>query len=115
MGGGVALSKGLKFALPPNRLSLEKYLYTFEKLYQSLQHYPISLNESSDFLPFKDKLKNLAFTSFQRFKKHNPKPVLSEEEQKALKSLAKDKTLVITRPDKGNGVVLLDKTDYIQR
>ena len=31
------LSKGLKFALPPERLSLEKYLFTFEKLYQTLQ------------------------------------------------------------------------------
>ena len=34
---------------------------------------------------------------------------------KALHSLSRDKSLVITRPDKGNGVVLLDKSDYISK
>ena len=109
------LSKGLKFALPPRQLSLEKYLLTFERLYESLQKYPEYLGENSQFGSFKDKLRNLAFSTFERFKKHNPKPVLSKEEQKALKSLAKDKSLVITRPDKGNGVVLMDKQDYLNR
>ena len=33
----------------------------------------------------------------------------------ALKSLSRDKSIVITRPDKGNGVVLLDKQDYISK
>ena len=34
---------------------------------------------------------------------------------KALQTLSKDKSIVITRPDKGNGVVLLDKSDYISK
>ena len=109
------LSKGLKFALPPKRLSLERYLYTFEKLYESLQKYPIWQSENNQFESFKDKLKHLALSSFQRFKKHEPPPIFSKEEMEALKSLSRDKSIVITRPDKGNGVVLMDKQDYISK
>ena len=96
-------------------MSLEKYLFTFEKLYQTLQQYPIYDSENCQLESFKDKLRHFALSTFQRFKKHQPKPVLSDDEKKALKSLSKDKSLVITRPDKGNGVVILDKNDYITK
>ena len=33
----------------------------------------------------------------------------------ALKSLASNKTIVIMKPDKGNGVVLMHKVDYISK
>ena len=72
-------------------------------------------NENNHFESFKDKLKHLAFSSFQRFKKHEPRPIISKEEMEALKSLSRDKSIVITRPDKGNGVVLMDKQDYISK
>jgi hypothetical protein len=109
------LSKGLKFVLPPKRLTLEKYLLTFEKLYKSLSSYPIFLKESFDSQTFKDDLRHLAFKSFKDFKKNVPKSALSDEEQSALKSLSRDDKIVITRPDKGNGVVLMDKSDYIDK
>ena len=109
------LSKGLKFALPPKQLTAERYLYTFEKLFESLSKHTIYNNTNNKLESFRDKLRHLVKSSFQRFKKHQPKPVLSEEETKALESLSKDKSIVIARPDKGNGVVLMDKEDYISR
>lgn len=33
----------------------------------------------------------------------------------ALSSLAKNNSIVITRPDKGRGVVIMDRADYIQK
>ena len=36
-----------------------------------------------------------------------------KEMLKCLKTLSMDQSIIITRPDKGNGVVLLNKADYI--
>ena len=109
------LSKGLKFAFPPKSISLEKYLLNFENLYKKLNSHTIWNKENPAIETFKDRLRSLAFWSFNQYKKQILKPVLSDKEQSALKSLSKDKTIIIARPDKGNGVVLMDKTDYTQK
>ena len=109
------LSKGLKFALPPKRLTPERYLYTFEKLFESLQYHTIYTAENGTNESFRDQLRHIAKSSFQTWIKHQPRAVLSEEESKALDSLSKDKSIIVARPDKGNGVVLMDKTDYLAR
>ena len=44
-----------------------------------------------------------------------PKPTLSSEETKALKELRNDQNLVISKADKGNTTVVMDKTDYDKR
>ena len=41
--------------------------------------------------------------------------MLSEGELNAIKSLQNTSTIVIQRPDKGGGVVVLNKTDYINK
>ena len=111
------LSKGLKFVLPPKKLSLQKYLLTFEKFYYSLSQYPLFCRESQyeDSDTFKTDLRHLAFSSYKEFKKNIPKNSLTDEELAALKSLSEDKNIIISRPDKGNGVVLLDKSDYKEK
>ena len=78
------LSKVLKFAIPPIGLSKERYLYTFEKLYTSLQSFPIYEDGSIQLLSFKDKLRNLALSSFEKFEKRKPKPILSQDEMDAI-------------------------------
>ena len=40
---------------------------------------------------------------------------ISKAELSALKKLSKDRDIVILRPDKGNGVVILNKADYIYK
>ena len=44
-----------------------------------------------------------------------PKPTLNSEETKALKELRNDQNLVISKADKGNTTVVMDKTDYDMR
>jgi hypothetical protein len=39
----------------------------------------------------------------------------SKDEFKTLKDLQKDDTIVIINPDKGNGIVVLDRTNYISK
>ena len=109
------LCKGLKFAIPPRKLSIEHHLYTFEKLFESLKKHEVYHNESFTYETFKDKLRHLAKSTFTRYQKHKPKGILSDDEEKAMISLSKDKSIVISRPDKGNGVVLMDKSSYISK
>ena len=40
---------------------------------------------------------------------------LSPLEMEALLSIREDKSLIICKPDKGNGVMLMNKTDYVQK
>ena len=41
------------------------------------------------------------------------KRILSKEEWKALNELRNDNSIIGTRPDKGNGVVIANKLDYL--
>ena len=40
---------------------------------------------------------------------------LLKEEYMALKALSRNKDIIVTRPDKGSGVVILDRSDYIRK
>ena len=106
------LSKGLKFVLPPNTLRFEKYLLTFEKLFRSISKFSLFEKDFTGQQNFKNTLRQIAFKSFQEFKKNVPKCLLNQDEKLALESLAKDDSIMIARPDKGNGVVLMNKNEY---
>ena len=41
--------------------------------------------------------------------------VMSENESSALHALRKDSNMVISKPDKGNGVVDLNRADYVAK
>ena len=56
-----------------------------------------------------------AKNSIERFYHNRPFQNLPKKIGLALQALAKRKDLVITKPDKGNGVVIMDKSDYIQK
>ena len=43
------------------------------------------------------------------------KRILSKEEWKALDDLRNDNSIIITRPDKGNGVVIVNRLDYLNK
>ena len=44
-----------------------------------------------------------------------PQSCFSKQEFKTLKDLQKDDAIVIIKPDKGNGIEVLDRTDYISK
>ena len=63
----LVLSKGLKFVLPPKKMSLEKYLLNFEKLYNAVSKFPIVEKENIQSDVFKNEIRNLAFKSYTEF------------------------------------------------
>ncbi|CAH8860275.1 unnamed protein product, partial [Trichobilharzia szidati] len=48
-------------------------------------------------------------------KKPSLRNVLSKEHRKQLKELKDNENLIITRPDKGSGIVLMNKSDYLNK
>ena len=106
------LSKGLQFAIPPKQIDYSGYLTEFELLYRSSMDLSLTAEERER---FKTKLKDIALTS-QKFYNDNCKfeNNLSLEEVQSLKSLMKEKNIVIQKADKGNTVVITDKDNYIK-
>ena len=106
------LINGLDFCLPPKSINREEVFAEFEVLYAQLaKQKPISSNELS---ALKAKLIDLAHaycvTPFDLgdFNMH-------KEHSQAIKSLRFNEQIFITKPDKGSGVVILNKSDYIKK
>ena len=110
------LKKGLKFGITNRKVDEYEILARFEELAETLDKLEIAykeddlkanLNSKNSFLL---ELQQLS-TEFIELSKH-AKDNLSIEEHNALVNLSKDKTIVITKADKGNAVVIQDITDY---
>ena len=106
------LSNGLDFCLPPKSINREEVFAEFEILYAQLaRQKPISSNELS---ALKAKLSDLAHAycgtpvDLGDFNMH-------KEHFQAIKSLRSNEQILITKPDKGSGVVILNKSDYIKK
>ena len=65
---------------------------------------------------FKHALKNIAFKYFYNFKSRKIfSPIFSKTDVSELKQLGHNKDLIVCKPDKGKGMVLLDKSVYIDK
>ena len=103
------LSKGLNFAVPPTQLKACSFLMTFEKFYNQLKQEP--LNARSGFSPdsITARLKDVAYSGSESYSRLNA--LFSLEELNTLKELRSNSSIVIMKPDKGNGVVILNIKD----
>lgn len=105
------LAKGLNFLIPIKKLNFADHATPFEMLYKDIKNCDISMYKM-DLL--KVDLKKIAYSSFHRYnfmKELN----LSKNEYNALKTLSSNKELVIHKSDKGNSVVLIDRSDYLKQ
>ena len=109
-----ALSLGLKFAFPLNKLSFYNYFLPFERLSRSLKNYDVYGGPESNNI-FNTNFKHLALSYFYNFDHNKCKDPNNLKHIGVLKDLAKDKELMILRPDKGYGIVLMDRTDYLDK
>ena len=110
------LSYGLSFSLPKFSIDFVQHFFDFEKLIQILRHINIrhSLGKSWDNLV--EGISAIAYMSYHQFNEFKQSfPKLPQTQYEALKTLKSDKTIVITRPDKGKGTVILDRTEYVQK
>ena len=69
-------------------------------------------SENRDFL--KHKLKDICLPTLKSYSFDNVNTNLSEAESIALKHLTERKDLVIQKADKGNTVVITDRTKYLE-
>lgn len=110
------LNKGLKYGIKSKRVDTYEILSRFEQLAQSLNN--LTIYEDTDSRKaqldsknvFLSNLQSMAFEFIELSKEATDH--LTDEERKALEELAKDKTIIITKADKGNAVVIQDVEDY---
>ena len=111
------LQKGLKYGIKNKKVDEYEILSRFEQLAQSLNRLPIAaqtehkktaLDPKNNFL---QRLQTMAFEFIELSKQSMDN--LSDEEHRALESLSKDKSIIITKADKGNAVVIQNVDDYI--
>ena len=88
------LCKGLNFAIPPKTLEYVDCLLSFELLYGVIHNLDIT-NEKKEIL--KTRIKDCAFCSFNSYKENGAPLYLTPEEFAALKSLSKNKNLIIQK------------------
>ena len=108
-----ALNHGLQFGILPLKFNFIDVQTEFENLYWQVRPH---LQNTKRIL-FKTKLINLhnKYKSTYFYDKLCGNTGLSPSEMEALLSIREDKSLIICKPDKGNGVVLMNKTDYVQK
>ena len=95
-------------ALPPLKINYVNYFLPIERLCSSLKNCNIY---KQDWTHVWHNISALARNSFSQTKYHT-KDKNSCKIRTTLQSLKEDESIVITRPDKGKGIVILDKTDY---
>lgn len=110
------LSLGLTFSLPKFKLDFVQHYFYFEKLLSILKNIKNEPSSSGNFNSLLQSISSIAHQSFAKFKeaKHSF-PKLPVPLFEALKSLKADKDIIITRPDKGRGTVILNKSEYISK
>ena len=111
------LSRGPRFGIPVEKPCREEIFAEFELYFSQLQsRMPKSSTgkekEKKDGL--KASLANLAH-EYSNIKQDPLRFPFGKEHIAALRELRNNKEIIITRPDKGNGTVLMNKTDYIAR
>jgi hypothetical protein len=105
------LSLGLDFSLPFFKPSFTQFFLPFEQLAQAVK----PLSELNNFKNFRRNCTAFAHKSYANSQQSNQFPFLKYSDLNVLKNLSKNNNIVITKPDKGKGIVILDKTDYISK
>ena len=97
------LKAGIYFSIQPDKIRKSKIFTTFEKIHRSFLN---NLKSEETKSQIKAHLSYLANSYFYNYK---PSPRILRQ-HRVLGNLRKNKDIVITKPDKGNGVVILDQT-----
>jgi hypothetical protein len=106
------LGHGLKFSIPPRNISREMVFSEFESLASQLHHHTASSKQHRERVHAK--LYDLSHgycgtpIDLSDFRMHR-------ECFHAFKSLKYNRNIVITRSDKGSGIVILDRHEYISK
>ena len=103
------LSLGLNFSLPCFKYPKKELLLHFEHLILRLQNQPIFGNGSINEVVGKCKGILSKLPGYFKYSFN----LISKDDLNILKKLKRNENIVICKPDKGNGAVILNKHDYI--
>ena len=107
------LALGLSFGLPKFKINFTQHFFSFEKLLSTLKN---SFKPCPQWNSILYSIGSLAFRSFEDFHEYKfSLPKLSNKLLTALNNLKKDTSILITRPDKGRGTVVMNRNDYIKK
>ena len=102
------LSFGLDFNLPIHKLYFFKYFLPVEKLISCLKD--CSIRDGYNLDRVVERIKSVCFNVYYKFKSNNIfSPIFNKSDVNLLKTLGKDQPIVICPPDKGRGVVILNR------
>ena len=104
------MSLGLDFGLKPSKISFFRYFLDFEKLCNSIKNCNKYGTESWNTIF--NKISVIANNSFSNVRKNRHVDPINDKRINILKGLKDDDSIMITRPDKGRGVVIVDKEEY---
>ena len=106
------LKHGLKFCVPPNKCKREHIFSEFEVLSGQLQHHkPLSKIKLEQCM---SKLNDLSYT-FSTLEVNYSDKLMRNKYNAALKQLKENPNIVLCKADKENIIVILNKTDYIEK
>ena len=105
------LCRGLDFGVPPH-LSPEMIASEFELYWQQLDRTPAVSNERRE--ECKAALAHLS-QQYANSRADTLNYPFGKKHFEVIKNLKRNKDIVITRPDKGKGVVVLKRSDYVEK
>ena len=100
------LRNGLNFSIRPSRLNSSDILTTFERIHLTLKS---KLTQQEDYAHLKTELGHLAHTYISSYR---PTPN-DLKKHRILRSIRNNDNIIVLKPDKGNGVVIMDRQVYI--
>jgi len=107
-----ALSLGLDFCLRPKKVGFVKFFIPFERMCHLLKNCMIY---EDTFNSVFRKIALLANSTYVQQNQETYSSDFTEQVTNSLQNLKSDEHIVITKPDKGRGIVLLSRTDYINK
>ena len=109
------LSRGLRFGIRPDKLNYCHILTPIKNLALKLKRQPLSDDYNFELDYIKTRLKAMAYSCYYSYTPESLPLNISKVELLALKNLSRNKETVVLRPDKANGVVILNRADYVSK
>ena len=106
------LAYGLDFCLPVYKLDFYRYFLPFESIVSRIKY--LNLHKEINFSEFLNKFHAISYKYFYKFSSFKIfSAVFSRKDIEDIRSLSKNNEIIICKPDKGRGVVILDKVTYV--
>ena len=109
------LSLGLEYALNPRKILATDFFLPFEKFVNKIKTLDARLLPGEKCSIILNDLKAIAWRHFRKLKESGTRDNISRNQLTTLVNLSKDENIVILKPDKGSGVVILNRSDYTRK